>query len=204
MHVNFNAVAISAAVDANYSPAVYILVPNATNPRHNDLLEWSVSTGLSSPLDTNVRSISAESRADPDGGLTAGFVNTVFIVYDNNQLFERTQQGMSSLIDNNVGGISAGATNSGTLDNPTLSAKVFIDYANIGDVYQWTAGQQGPPTRIALGSPAGVSVTGIRAADEVDAVFAIRSDLQLFEWTPQDAILGRGALRNIDGNVVGI
>jgi hypothetical protein len=203
MFVNFNAVDISAAVDANYSPAVYILVPNATSPTRNDLLEWSVSTGLQGPLDTNVRSISAESRADPDGGLTAGFVNTVFIVYFNGLLYQRTQQGITG-INNNVQDVSAGATNAGTLESPILHARVFIDYANIGDVYQWAAGQQGPPTQIALGSPAGISVTGLRASEEVDAVFALRSDDQLFEWTPQDSVLGRGALRNIDGNVIGI
>jgi hypothetical protein len=202
MHVNFNALAIGATADANYSPAVYILVPNATSPSHNDLLEWSVSTGLSGPLDTNVRSISAESRADPNGGLTAGFVNTVFIVYDDGQFEQRTQQGYT-VIGGSVQDVSAGATNIGTLANPNVSAKVFIERANNGDVYQWTVGQA-QPTQIALGSPAGISVTGLHASEEVDAVFALRSDDQLFEWAPQDAVGVIGPLQNIDGNVIGI
>jgi hypothetical protein len=181
-----NAVSISAGVDANFNPAVFIITPLGNT---QVLREWSIPLALSGVIDTNVVSISAESRADPDGGLTFDFRDTVFIVYNTGQLFEHTDAGFRAIAVNVVA-VSAGAANVGTVDNPSLRPASFILYNNAA-VYEW--GGLGASLFHQLDS----NDSQVTASEEPDAAFVLRADSAYFEY--QD-----GALTQIDTNAVGI
>jgi hypothetical protein len=164
--IDVNAVQISAGVDAQLNPAVFIVYNNSA------LFEWSAALGFHG-IDANVASVSAESRADAIG-FTAGFQDTVFIVYRTGQLYEHNDAGFQT-IATNVTSVSAGQTNVGTPDNPSVRPAAFFLNENSA-VTEWNVG------RFHWYRTIDANAARLLTSEQTDAVFILYRDGQLFEW----------------------